>query len=135
MISAQISLHAVEHEPGLFRHNITQEDYTFLKLLIERTDTDPEPGVRIILFDVLRHLCDTSSLDSLCMSFLNIFYQKFASTLFAPFMRPLPKFHSEEEATTKNHLCELLVVFAQHPGQWISSFLSNASLLKNIINF
>jgi protein phosphatase-4 regulatory subunit 3 len=106
-----------------------------LSLLINRIDTDPETGVKILLFEILKHLCDTNGLDELSVSFLNLFYTKFVPLLFSPLARPLPKsIHTEEEALLKNSLCEFLAGLLPSHGQWIITYILNSFIVKNILN-
>jgi protein phosphatase-4 regulatory subunit 3 len=135
MTSVQILLHISEHDSSLLRsHLLNQTDTSFLSLLIKRTDVDTETGVKILLFDVLKHLCDSANLDGMNLTFVSLFYQKLAPMLFSPLNRPLPKIHTEEEAVLKYHLCEFLGLLLQNHTQCVSSFILNSSTVKNIIN-
>jgi len=76
----------------------------------------------------------SNNLDGMNLTFVSLFYQKLAPTLFSPLNRPLPKIHTEEEAILKYHLCELLGLLLQNHTQWLSTFILSSPTVKNIIN-
>jgi len=139
MTSAELLLNFVEHDASLLRTQlIKQPDYTLFSVITSRLDVDPETGVKNLLTDVVRHLCDVTNIEEGMekLTFLNLFYQRHTHVLFSPLMRPLPKntLHSEAEALLKNNLCDLLSSFLQHHGLFISNFLTNNNLVKTLLN-
>jgi len=76
----------VEHDPGLLRSHLTkQTDHFLFSLIITRLDIDPETGVKNILTDIIRHLCDVANLEEGAekTSFMTLFYPHHANMLFA----------------------------------------------------
>jgi len=139
MTSAELLLNSVEHDAGLLRSHLTkQTDHVLFSLLIYRLDVDPETGVKNLLTDVVRHLCDVANVEEGAekTSFLTFFYPRHANSLFSPLIRPVPKtgIHSEAEGLLKNNLCELLSAFVKQHGQWISTFLISSDLVKSLLN-
>jgi len=138
MTSAELLLNSVEHDASLLRSHLTKQPDTLFSLIITRLDSDPETGVKNILTDVVRHMCDVSNLEegSEKTNFLTLFYHRHGNILFSPLTRPIPKsgIHSEAEGLLKNNLCELLSSFVKHHGQSVVTFLMNNNLIKSLLN-
>eukprot|EP01125_Pyxidicula_operculata_P000252 TRINITY_DN10331_c0_g1_i1.p1 TRINITY_DN10331_c0_g1~~TRINITY_DN10331_c0_g1_i1.p1 ORF type:complete len:744 (+),score=85.65 TRINITY_DN10331_c0_g1_i1:100-2331(+) len=139
MLSSELLLNTVEIDSNLLRSYILKQepDYSMLQLIVTQVDVDPETGVKNLITDIIRLISDVTTMEEGVgkITFLNLIYQRFATQLFSPLSRPLPKrTHSEAESLLKSNLCELLGYFVHHHIQHTSSYLLNKPIIKNSLN-
>lgn len=138
--STQLLVYISETDPGLIRSYILKQtpDYKLFSVLVTQIESDSDTCVKNLITDVMRNIFDLNHMEEGMdkVAFLSVFYQRFASVLFAPLMRPLPKgMHSEPESLLKHNLCDLLTYFVQAHGDRISSFLaSGKNIVKQVLN-
>eukprot|EP01125_Pyxidicula_operculata_P005941 TRINITY_DN2076_c0_g1_i3.p1 TRINITY_DN2076_c0_g1~~TRINITY_DN2076_c0_g1_i3.p1 ORF type:complete len:597 (-),score=95.52 TRINITY_DN2076_c0_g1_i3:213-2003(-) len=139
LLTAELLLNTVENDPGLLRNYIlNSSDSNMFKMIVTRIDSDHETGVKNLLTDVVRHLCNVSLMEDNYekTTFLTLLYQKFVTLLFGPLSRPIPQkgIHKEPEALLKSNLCELMGYFVQNHVPHVCTNLLNKPIPKLPLN-